>query len=61
MITKTTVIFDQNDRYQNDRYKSDLKNNSHFGHGFSGFNGRFVKSKMVVVQNSRNNGHLSIK
>ena len=47
--------------HQNDRYKSDLKNNSHFGHEFSGFNGHFVKSKMVIVQNSRNNGHLSIK
>ena len=54
--TEKTVIHQQNDRYE-----SDLKNNSHFGHEFSGFNGHFVKSKMVVVQNSRNNGHLSIK
>jgi len=48
-------------QYQNDRYKSDLKNNSHFAHEFSGFNGRFVKSKMAVVPNLRNNGHLSSK
>ena len=47
--------------YQNDRYKSDLKNNGHFGHEFSGFNSHFVKSKMAVVQNLINNGHLSIK
>ena len=42
--------------HQNDRYKSDLKNNGHFGHEFS-----VVKSKMAVVENSRNNGRLSIK
>ena len=54
--TEMTVI-----HHQNDRYKSDLKNNGHFRHKFSGFNGHFVKSKMAVVQNSRNNSHLSSK